>query len=329
MAFKRNSVTSVQAALLLFAGVIATTDVSASQRQKVSIPSTLDGSLQPCYLVLPDDFDPDGAPVPLLVTLHTWSADVEQRSVSQVPLERMANEHGWVFLFPHFRGANKHPDACGSEKAQQDILDAVGWVRERFPIDSQRIYLTGTSGGGHMTMLMVGRHPEPWAAASAWVGISDLAAWHRLHASDNYGAMLRRSCGGAPGASPDIDEQYRKRSPLTFLHRAARVPVDIAAGIQDGHQGSVPVRHSIDAFNVIAKAAGGEVVSEEEIEQLSRRDGRLESPRASDQAEDPILGRKIYLRRIAGQSRITIFEGGHECVPEAAFAWLERHVKPN
>ena len=129
MACKQNLTITAWAVFVLCSGIIATTYVSAGQRQKVSIPSTADGSDQPCYLVLPDGFDPDGDPVPLLVTLHTWSADVEQRSVSQVPLERMADQRGWVFLFPHFRGANKHPDACGSEKAQQDILDAVAWAR--------------------------------------------------------------------------------------------------------------------------------------------------------------------------------------------------------
>ena len=178
-----------------------------------------------------------------------------------------------------------------------------------------------------MTMLMVGRHPDIWAAASAWVGITDLASWHRRHEKDKYGAMLRDSCGGAPGDSPEVDEQYRKRSPLTHLHHAAGVPVDIAAGIHDGHTGSVPIRHSINAFNIIARAAGGEPVSQGEIEQLSRAGGRLEQPRPSDQVEDPSMARTIYLRRSAGKSRITIFEGGHQCVPKAAFAWLEQHVK--
>jgi poly(3-hydroxybutyrate) depolymerase len=242
-------------------------------------------------------------------------------------LEKMAEERGWIYLFPHFRGANRHPDACGSEKAQQDILDAVDWANERYPVDTRRIYLTGASGGGHMTMLMAGRHPNVWAAASAWVGISDLAAWHGRHAGDGYGRMLRASCGGAPGDSPEVDEQYRQRSPLTHIHRAAGLPLDIAAGVHDGHSGSVPVRHSLDAFNAIAKAVGAEPVTEGEIQQLSRPNGRLDRPRPSDQVTDPSLGRKIYLRRTAGKSRVTIFEGGHERVVPAAVAWLERHAK--
>jgi hypothetical protein len=33
------------------------------------------------------------------------------------------------------------------------------------------------------------------------------------------------------------------------------------------------------------------------------------------------------LRRFAGKARVTIFEGGHESIPEAAIAWLEQHKR--
>jgi poly(3-hydroxybutyrate) depolymerase len=308
--------------------VTAQPPVSAAVvRRQVMITSTADGTKQPCYVSLPASFDPGQAGVPLIVSLHTWSGGVEQRSTSQELLEKLAIQRGWIHLFPHFRGPNDDPDACGSTKAQQDILDAVAWAESRYPVDPRRIYLTGTSGGGHMTMLMVGRHPRIWAAASAWVGISDLAAWHQLHADDRYGAMLSASCGGPPGDGPEIDSQYRERSPLTHLARAIETPLDIAAGIHDGHRGSVPIRHSLDAFNTIAAAVGGVTVSDEEIRQLSREKGRLDTPQPSDLVSDPVLGRKIYLRRQAGKARVTIFEGGHEGLPAAAIAWLEKHVR--
>jgi dipeptidyl aminopeptidase/acylaminoacyl peptidase len=296
-------------------------------RRKVVIRSTADGTDQPCYVSTPAGLGRNQSAVPLLVSLHSWSGDVEQRSPNQRKLEALAIQRGWVHIFPHFRGANQHPDACGSAKAQQDILDAVAWARAKLPIDPDRIYLTGSSGGGHMTMLMAGRAPEVWAAASAWVGISDLAAWHARHADGRYGAMLRACCGGRPGDGPEVDRQYRVRSPLTFLHRAASLPLDIAAGVHDGHRGSVPVRHSLDAFNRIAGAVGAEGVSEQEIQQLSRPNGCLNEPRPSDQVEDPVWGRTIYLRRCAGKARVTIFEGGHESIPEAAVAWLEQHPR--
>lgn len=311
-------------AALLLPTVLAPALGKGAERKKILITSSLDGTRQPSYLMLPDGFKPDDAPRPLLVSLHSWSGDLNQRHPE---LEAAALERGWIYLFPNFRGRNDDPDACGSEKAQQDILDAVAWARDNLPVDERRIYLAGASGGGHMTMLMVGRHPQVWAAASAWVGISDLRAWHRKHADSNYGRMLRACCGGAPGESEEVDREYRQRSPLTWLHRAAGVPLDIAAGIHDGHTGSVPIRHSLEAFNEIAKAAGAETVSEAEMQQLSTPRGRLAEPRESDQVTDPSFGRSLYLRRQAGPARVTIFEGGHEAIDRATVAWLARHVK--
>jgi dipeptidyl aminopeptidase/acylaminoacyl peptidase len=295
---------------------------AAGQRTKVVIISSLDGAEQPCYVVLPDNHD-KAKPAPLLVSLHSWSADLEQRKPL---LEKLAGQRGWICLFPNFRGANDDPLACGSLAAQQDILDAVDWAKRYYKIDSRRVYLTGVSGGGHMTMLMAGCHPEVWTAASAWVGISDLASWYAKHESDRYGAMMRKVCGGAPGDSAAVDKQYRLRSPLTHLHRAAKVALDISAGVHDGHTGSVPVRHALDAFNAIAKAAGGKQIPAAQIAEISRRNGHLEAPLPSDRAVDPSFARQIHLRRQAGRARVTIFEGGHEGIETAAIAWLEKHT---
>ena len=310
--------------VILIILLAAISSASAAERKKISVPSAFDRSSQPSYLILPTSYDIAKSPVPLLVSLHTWSGDLEQRNTD---LEQAADSKGWIYLFPNFRGVNRTPQACGSPAACQDILDAVKWVQACYRVDQRRIYLTGVSGGGHMTMLMVGKHPQPWAAASAWVGISDLRTWHARHAEGRYGQMLRQCCGGKPMTNAEVDKQFRQRSPVTWLHRSLSVPLDMAAGVHDGHTGSVPIRHSLNAFNLVARAVGEMPITEQEMTQLGRRNGRLDKPRPSDQVEDSILGRKIYLRRMAGKSRVTIFEGGHEGIAAAAVNWLERHAK--
>ena len=138
---------------------------------------------------------------------------------------------------------------------------------------------------------------------------------------------MRQSCGGPPGMNPEVDRQYRERSPLNYIHRAVNLALDLNTGVDDGHSGSVPIRHSLDAFNAVARAGGHEPISEEEIQQLSRKDGKLEQPRESDLVEDPSYGRAILLRRHAGPVRVTVFDGGHEFLPGAAVAWLENKVR--
>ena len=49
---------------------------------------------------------------------------------------------------------------------------------------------------------------------------------------------------------------------------------------------------------------------------------RLKQPQPSDTVKDPTYDRALHLRRTAGPSRVTIFEGDHEGLPLAACAGL-------
>ena len=55
-------------------------------------------------------------------------------------------------------------------------------------------------------------------------------------------------------------DEYRIRSPLGRLSSAAvaGVPIDLNAGIRDGHVGSVPIGHTLRAFDALAQANGAE-----------------------------------------------------------------------
>ena len=286
-------------------------------RHRVEILSSADGSMQPSYITVPE---PRSAPerAPLVVVLHTWSFDLDQR---QPELEAEAAARGWLLLAPNFRGRSDHPEACGSPLAQQDILDAVAWVRRRYPVDDRRIYVLGLSGGGFMTMLMAARRPELWAAASAWVGISDLGDWYSAHREDNFGRMIRSCFGGTPDGNRTIANEMAARSPLRYISPQLKVPLDLAAGRSDT---VVSIRHSLRAMQALAPDA----VRDDEIALLLGSGPGLTRPAPSDTAADPLLGRRIFLRRQAGSSRITIFDGGHEWIARAAVAWLAQHQKP-
>ncbi|MDP7277741.1 MAG: prolyl oligopeptidase family serine peptidase [Planctomycetaceae bacterium] len=293
---------------------------------EISVTSTLDGSRQPSRIWVPDAAATK--PAPLLVYLHTWSGDYRQQNV---PWLLEASRRGWIFLGPNFRGRNDTPAACGSKLARRDILDAIDWTRKHHRVDGRRIYLAGTSGGGHMAMLMAGHHPRRFSAVSAWVGISDLSAWYRFHLKDgkpqDYARMILKCLGGPPGQSVAIDRQYRDRSPLFFLARARDVPLDLCAGVHDGKTGSVRIHHTLLAWNVVARARKSPVISDKEIEQLWTA-SRLREPGKDENRVDPEFKRKIHLRRRSGPSRVTIFEGGHEGLAGAGCQWLSRQSRP-
>ena len=307
VAIKRLSASETRAAALKL-----TMDVTSSQ----------DGSLQKVIYWRPESaaHDAKGPAVPLIVFLHSWSGGFEQGP----PWIDQAKKMGWVLVAPDFRGPNSRPEACASDLASQDILDAVAYARRDARIDTSRIYLVGGSGGGHMALVMAARAPELWAAVSAWVPITDLAAWHAESKTrkNNYAKMLEQSCGGAPG--PATEAAYRHRSPLFHLAAAKGVPLDINTGIHDGHTGSVPVSHSLRAFNVLA--ASDKQISTEDIDFMVREQ-KIPSALATETQDDPERQKTVLFRRSSGNARVTVFEGGHESESSSAVLWLARQRK--
>jgi alpha-beta hydrolase superfamily lysophospholipase len=207
-----------------------------------------------------------------------------------------------------------------------DIVSAVEYAKGRAKVDSNRIYLVGASGGGYTSLLMAGRAPHIWAGVSAWVPISDLGDWYRecKKAGRRYANHIVKSCGGAPGASAEVDLEYKRRSPVTYLAKAKGLALDINAGIRDGHTGSVPVNHSLRAFNLVASEQ--DRVSEEDIKYFVEK---AEVPaNLKGGVRDATYGEKVPLfRRASGKARVTIFDGGHEIIFEAALSWLSQQRK--
>ncbi|MDH7570598.1 MAG: prolyl oligopeptidase family serine peptidase, partial [Armatimonadota bacterium] len=140
---------------------------------EVLVKSSQDGSLQPAFFYSPQS----GGRVPLVVALHTWSADYRQPECAEYL--RTCRRRGWALIHPHFRGPNRRPEACASHLAVHDVLDAVTFACAHAPVEESRVFLVGASGGGHMALVMACRAPRLWRGVSAWVPIVDLAAWYR------------------------------------------------------------------------------------------------------------------------------------------------------
>jgi poly(3-hydroxybutyrate) depolymerase len=294
----------------------------AMDAKDVKIRSSKDGTMQSALFWSPKQ---SADAVPLLVGLHSWSAKYTQEN----GYLELAKKHGWAVILPDFRGPNLRPEACASDLAVQDVLEAVEYAKQHARIDPRRIYLVGGSGGGHMSLVMAGRVPKLWAGVSAWVPISDLAAWHAESAKRKnvYAKMMEQVCGGKPG-TPETDQQYRARSPLTYLAAAKGLPIDINTGIHDGHKGSVPVSHSLRAFNLLAEINGHpeKKFSEEQIKVITDSE-TIPAELVSEKIDRPGFTKPILFHRTAGPVQITIFDGGHELIAPAACQWLVKQRK--
>ena len=226
---------------------------------EVSVVSSVDGSEEPVIIGHPADVKPGKMNVaarPLLVGVHSWSTD---RFSSTAQQSKQAAERGWLAVFPEFRGPNRttNPraiEAGGSLLAQHDIIDAVEDMKDEFVVDEERVYIMGGSGGGHISLLMACKYLEVWAGCSSWVPITSLKEWWEQQ--NGYAVHVEAVCGGKPGDSAEVDYEYLRRSPRTFITTEMNTPVRISHGQMDG---CIRVQQTWDTFRELAKLPGHQV----------------------------------------------------------------------
>ncbi len=292
------------------------------QVREIKYQSDADQTQQPALFYTPKK---NGKALPLLVGLHTWSSDYRQ--TMSAPYAKWCIKKKWVFIHPNFRGPNRRPEATGSELVVKDILSAVAYAKKSATVDESRIYLIGASGGGYASLLMAGRAPEVWAGVSAWVPILDLVKWHEETSKRKlrYAGQIEKSIGGKPLAGSKAFSEARKRSASTYLKLAKEVNLDINAGITDGHNGSVPISHSLKAFNILS--AEKDRISAKLIGEFTRT-AKVPKELYGQVVNDATYGvKKVLFRRQSGTVRVTIFQGGHEIIPEAGLQWLAKQKR--
>ena len=279
----------------------------------VSFKSTADNTRQPMAYYAPKTKSP------LLVALHGWSRDYTHPSGA--PYAQWCVDNDWALVYPEFRGSNHKPESLCSEFVVDDILSAVEYACNHDHIDEDRIYLCGGPGGGHVALIMASRAPTLWAGATAWSPFWDLASWHReIKHSQKFWKFARQiggACGGEPGKTPEADDQYKWRSPMSWLQYAGDVPLDINAGINDGRRGSVPFRHALHAYRQVS---GDPALSEEDIENFYLK--IHPPPHLKQDVKDPLYSKRLKFRRSHNNARITIFDGTAEILHESAMNWL-------
>jgi hypothetical protein len=121
-----------------------------------------------------------------------------------------------------------------------------------------------------------------------------------------------------------VDQEYAKRSPITYLKNAKGVNLSIQAGILDGHKGSVPVSHSLLAFNEVAEEK--DRLSAKEIGYFTEK-AKVPEHLVREIKELPYGKKGPLFRRSSGTATVTIFQGGHEWVAPVVLSWLEHENK--
>jgi len=284
--------------------------------QDIRIPSSVDNNVQPAMWV-----PPPANGRPLLVVLHSWTARYDQQW--SIPFARWAEDNGWAMIAPNFRGINKQPTATGSDLAVADVVDAIDYAVAN-GADPDRVFVTGFSGGGFMTLLMAGKRPDLFAGAAAWVGIYDLPGWYNYNAVNapwrHYIPHIQGSCGGAPVPGSAAFDDCVARSPMTYLDaaRAAGLPVYLAGGLSDS---IVPPSESARAFNQLAAPA--DRFTQRQIDLFSRF--TLPPELAGQTDAETFFGpgdKPVVLSRQSGSVTFVLFRGVHEMMYGPALRWF-------
>ena len=281
----------------------------------VEIRSSSDGSMQKARFYA----SANKRSAPLIVSLHTWSGDYNQED----PLAEEIIKRGWNYIHPDFRGPNTRPEAGGSDLVIADIEDAINYALRNSDTDPSDVHIIGVSGGGYATLAAYMKIGYPVRSFNAWAAISDLEAWYDECKSreQKYARDLENITTG--GTHFDATEA-RRRSPLFMEHSGSSrsdAYLNIYAGIKDGYTGSVPVTHSIEFFNKIARArypADRSLIVPDNV--IIKLLGRRVDPKASD--VKILGGRNVYLSHAAPGLSLTIFEGGHEMLVSEALSLI-------
>lgn len=290
-----------------------------AQAKKVSIRSSADGSQQSAYFYAADV----AGPRPLVVSLHTWSGDYQQKDT----VANLCIDKGYNYIHPDFRGPNNKPQACGSELVISDIDDAITWALANTKTDPENIHVIGVSGGGYATMLTYMRSRHKIRSFSAYAGIYNLIDWYYESAGRKakYAGDIAASTSG--NRSELNVEEAKKRSPFYMLKPVTdrnKSTLSMYCGIHDGYTGSVPISQSLLMYNKLVADFSPEapfsIVPQEYIHSMLR-----ERMLRGGGDQGTILGRKIiYKNHYQDKVSIMVFEGGHEMPPGEVLA----HIKP-
>ena len=152
-------------------------------------------------------------------------------------------DHGFAFLSVNYRGCatfgkefeNRIFGNPGFWEVE-DMVAARKWLVEQGIADPDKVFLSGFSYGGFLTLQGLSLYPDLWVGGIARAAITDWAVQYE-DSSDMLRGYLRAFFSGTPQENP---EQYAKSSPITYAE-SVKAPILIIQGKNDTRTPARPV----------------------------------------------------------------------------------------
>ncbi len=199
--------------------------------------SPVDDRLHPCAVCATDT---DPTPKPLLLEISPGAFDNLPGAVAQTEeIAAIAAAAGLscIVLRPTGRGGGSVYQNYG----EVDVFEAIEHVAGLYPVDRDRISLTGSSMGGAAVWYLVSHYPDYFAAAAPFCGYCDYRLWEK------------------PGGltfhmHPWEEPSWQARSAAFLVENMRHTPLWIVHGEWDrAIGGGVPVEHSRQMADLLSK----------------------------------------------------------------------------
>lgn len=186
------------------------------------------------WLLFPKDYD-EHKKYPLVVEVHGGpAAAVTARWGGGGGLSATAfSALGYFVLMPNPRGSFGQGEAFTQANRKdfgygdlRDILAGVDTVEAKYPVDPQRVGITGWSYGGFMTMFAV-TQTHRFKAAVAGAGLSN---WQSYYGENSIDQWMIPYFGASVYDDPAV---YAKSSAINFI-KNAKTPTLVVVGDRDG-----------------------------------------------------------------------------------------------
>jgi len=186
--------------------------------------SKIDGSCQYYAVLPPSDFEPEKE-YSLLLTLHGANVKAENQVDAYKPKD-------WAYVVAP---TNRRPFGFDwQDWGRLDAMEVLAIAKSTLPVDTNRVYLTGHSMGGHGVWHVGLTHADLFAAmapAAGWTCFELYIPWF----------LQKAYIHGEPAAREVRETALRQDWPHTFLENARNLPIFI---LQGGADDNVPPFHA-------------------------------------------------------------------------------------
>jgi dienelactone hydrolase len=226
-------------------------DVPRSTPWRSAALKSSDGQEIQCWYATPEG----EGPFPTILDTHGGPTATQFNVFS--PRGQVWLDHGFAFASVNYRGSTtfgkdfekKINNDLGHWEVE-DMVAARNWLVENEIALPDKIFLTGWSYGGYLTLHAMGLRPELWAGGMGGVVVADWVTeyYDEPEAMRGYDVALH---GGTP---EEKMEEYQRASPINYVENLA-APLLIIQGKNDVRD---PPRQ-VELYEAKAKKLGKEV----------------------------------------------------------------------